>query len=238
MDKSELTIKLYADGADIDSMIEMNKKSYISGFTTNPTLMKKAGVNNYVDFATNACKKITDKPISFEVFSDDFEIMEKEAQKLSQFGKNIFVKIPITNAVGISSIPLIKKLSDQGIKVNVTAILTLDQVKKSVDALNENTGGIISVFAGRIADAGVDPKPIMRETVRLTKEKRNIEVLWASCREVYSIIEAQECGVDIITVTNDLLKKMDNFGKELEQFSLETVNMFANDAKFLGFTIL
>lgn len=233
----DLKIAIYADGADINGMLEMYQKSYIKGFTTNPTLMKKAGVTSYTEFAKKAVKEIPDLPISFEVFADEFEQMEKEALILSGYGKNVFVKIPITNAKGESSVPLVKKLSEQGVNLNVTAIFTVEQVKSVLEVLSDNTHNIISVFAGRIADAGVDPEDIMKETVALCKEKGAMS-LWASCREVFNIIQADRCGVDIVTVTNDLLAKTSNFGKDLEQFSLETVQMFERDGKSLGFSIV
>jgi len=214
----------------------MYKKSYSKGFTTNPTLMKKAGVTSYTEFAKKAVQEIPDLPISFEVFADEFDRMEKEALILSGYGKNVFVKIPITNAKGESSVPLIKRLSEQGVNLNVTAIFTIEQVKSVLAVLSDNTQNIISVFAGRIADAGVDPEDIMKETAALCKEKGAMS-LWASCREVFNIIQADRCGVDIVTVTNDLLAKTSNFGKDLEQFSLETVQMFERDGKSLGFSI-
>ena len=237
MKLEDLKIAIYADGADINGMLEMYKKSYIKGFTTNPTLMKKAGVTSYTEFAKKAVQEISDLPISFEVFADEFDMMEKEALILSGYGKNVFVKIPITNAKGESSVPLIKRLSEQGVNLNVTAIFTVEQVKSVLDVLSNKTQNIISVFAGRIADAGVDPEDIMKETAALCKEKGAMS-LWASCREVFNIIQADRCGVDIVTVTNDLLAKTSNFGKDLEQFSLETVQMFERDGKSLGFSIM
>jgi len=236
MKMEDLKVAIYADGADINGMLEMYKKSYIKGFTTNPTLMKKAGVTSYTEFARKAVQEISDLPISFEVFADEFDLMEKEALILSGYGKNVFVKIPITNAKGESSVPLIKRLSEQGVNLNVTAIFTIEQVKSVLAVLSEGTQNIISVFAGRIADAGVDPEDIMKETAALCKEKGAMS-LWASCREVFNIIQADRCGVDIVTVTNDLLAKTSNFGKDLEQFSLETVQMFERDGKSLGFSI-
>ena len=237
MKLEDLKIAIYADGADINGMLEMYKKSYIKGFTTNPTLMKKAGVTSYTEFAKKAVEEIPDLPISFEVFADEFDLMEKEALILAGYGKNVFVKIPITNAKGESSVPLIKRLSEQGVNLNVTAIFTIEQVKNVLAVLTEGTQNIISVFAGRIADAGVDPEDIMKETAALCKEKGAMS-LWASCREVFNIIQADRCGVDIVTVTNDLLAKTSNFGKDLEQFSLETVQMFERDGKSLGFSIV
>lgn len=234
----DLTITLYADGADLDGMIEEYKKGYVKGFTTNPTLMKKAGVKDYVTFAKAAIEAIPDLPISFEVFAEDFDGMEKEAKVLSELSDNVYVKIPIMNAKGESSIPLIKRLSEQGIKLNVTAIFTLEQVEATVAAFKEGTKNIVSVFAGRIMDAGVDAVPIMVKVKEICKSKPGTLSLWASCREVFNIVQADQAGTDIVTVTNDLLKKLPNLGKDLTQFSLETVQMFDRDSKALGFSII
>ncbi|MFM1524115.1 MULTISPECIES: transaldolase [Helcococcus] len=233
-----MKIKIYADGADINGMLEEYNKGIVSGFTTNPSLMKKAGVKDYKTFAKEVTSKIKDLSVSFEVFGDDFETMKKEALILKEYGENVFVKIPIQNTKGESSIPLIKELSSLGVNVNATAIFTVEQVKEVVNAVSEESNTIISVFAGRIADLGVNPMPIMEESLKLVKTKKNVELLWASTREVYNIIQADELGVDIITVQNDLLKKMNDFGKDLNQRSLETVIDFNNDVKSLGFSIL
>jgi transaldolase len=219
-------------------MVEMYKAGFISGFTTNPSLMKKAGVKDYEDFALKAVKAIPDMPLSFEVFSDDIETMEKEARKIAEWSPNIYIKIPVTNTKGESTTPLIKKLSSQGLKLNVTAILTLDQVENVLKNISSNTGAYISVFAGRIADTGVDPIPVMKETANMCKRIPKVESLWASTRELINIFQAQDCGVDIITVTNDILKKIPNIKKNLTQLSLETVQMFYNDAKSLGYKIV
>ena len=216
----DLKVTVYADGADIEAMKEEYKKGYVKGFTTNPTLMKKAGVKDYVTFAKEAIREIPDLPLSLEVFADDFDTMEKEADVIAALGDNVYVKIPITNSKGESSIPLIKKLSAKGIKINATAILTLDQVRAVVDAFEPGTKNIVSVFAGRILDTGVDAVPIMKEVT------------------LYNIIQADQCGTDIITVTNNILAKLPNLGKDLTQLSLETVQMFVNDGKSLGFSIL
>ncbi len=237
MKLEDLKITLYADGADIEGMKEEYKKGIVKGFTTNPTLMKKAGVKDYVSFAKEAIKEIPDLPISLEVFADDFDQMEKEARVIASLGKNVFVKIPITNSKGESSIPLIEKLSKDDIKLNVTAIFTLEQVKNTVAAFKDGTENIVSVFAGRIMDAGVDATEIMKETQKLCATKPGTLSLWASCREVYNIIQADQCGTDIVTVTNDLLKKLSGLGKDLDQFSLETVQMFVRDGQSLGFKI-
>ncbi len=234
----DLKVTVYADGADIEGMKEEYKKGYVKGFTTNPTLMKKAGVKDYMSFAKEALKEIPDLPLSLEVFADDFETMEKEAKVLSALSDNVFVKIPITNSKGESSIPLIKKLSEEGIRLNVTAILTLSQVRETVEAFKEGTENIVSVFAGRILDTGVDAMPIMKEATEICRTKPGTLSLWASCREVYNIIQADQCGVDIITVTNAILAKLPNLGKDLTQLSLETVQMFVNDGRSLGFSIL
>ena len=237
MKLEDLKIAIYADGADISGMAEMHRKGFIKGFTTNPTLMKKAGVTDYMKFVQNVLSEIPDLPISFEVFADDFEMMEKEAVVLSGYGKNVFVKIPITNSKGEPSIPLISALSKKGVNLNVTAVFTVGQAKAVLDVLEDGTENIISVFAGRIADAGVDPEVIIGQVAKLCRQKEGTMCLWASCREVFNIIQAERCGADIITVTNDLLAKLGNVGKDLKQFSLETVRMFERDGRSIGFYI-
>ena len=234
----DLTIDIYADGADVDGMLEMKKRSYVKGFTTNPSLMKKAGVQDYVSFAQKVLSEIRDLPVSFEVFSDDFATMEVEAKKLASLGENVYVKIPVMNTRGEASYDLIRKLSDEGLHLNVTAIFTLDQVYDVVNALNDEVDSIVSLFSGRIADAGVDARTHTRAAVALCRTNKSAKLLWASCREVYNIIEAQEAGADIITVTNDILRKVSNIGKDLRQYSQETVQMFADDSKSLGFSII
>ena len=233
-----LKIKIFSDGADVGEMEKASKLGIISGFTTNPTLMKKSGITDYKKFALEAISKVNNLPISFEVFSDDFESMEKEAIIISEWGENVYVKIPVTNTKRESSVDLIKSLDKRGIKLNITAILTLNQVQDLFDNLNENSKSIISVFAGRIADTGVDPIPIMKKAKSILSPKRNLELLWASSRELLNIFQAQECGCDIITVTNDLLKKLKMVGTDLGDLSLETVKMFYNDAKSAGYRIL
>ena len=233
-----LKIKIFSDGADVSEMENASKLGIISGFTTNPTLMKKSGITDYKKFALEAISKVNNLPISFEVFSDDFESMEKEAIIISEWGENVYVKIPVTNTKRESSVDLIKSLDKRGIKLNITAILTLQQVQDLFDNLNENSKSIISVFAGRIADTGVDPIPIMKKAKSILSPKRNLELLWASSRELLNIFQAQECGCDIITVTNDLLKKLKMVGTDLGDLSLETVKMFYNDAKSAGYRIL
>lgn len=238
MKLEDLNIAIYADGADLHGMMDMYQKGFVKGFTTNPTLMKKAGVTSYTEFVRQAVRAIPDRPISFEVFANDFETMKAEALALTQYGGQIFVKIPVTNANGESSVPLISTLSKEGVRLNVTAVFTLEQVRRVVDALEDNTQNIVSLFAGRIADTGVDPEPMMRKTAELCGRRPGIKSLWASCREVFNIVQADRCGADIITVTNDLLAKIECLGKDLDEFSLETVRMFERDGRGLGFSIL
>lgn len=234
---SDLKIKIFADGADKNEILKYFNEKFIKGFTTNPTLMKKDGVTNYELFAKEILNKIIDLPVSFEVFSDDFKSMEREARIIDSWGKNVYVKIPITNTKCESSIPLIKKLSLEGISLNITAMLTIDQVEDVAKALSPNTKAIVSVFAGRIADTGRNPIPIMKESARILKNNPNHELLWASCREILNIFQAEECGCDIITVTYDILKKLPIIGKDLNKLSLDTVKMFYNDAQSTGFKI-
>ena len=230
-------IKLFADGADLNGMVEEYKKGIVSGFTTNPTLMKKAGVKSYEEFAKAALKAIPDLSISFEVFSDDLPGMEREARKIGSWGKNVYIKIPITNTKGESTAPLVKKLSHDGLKLNVTAILTIDQVKSVAKVISPDTPSIISVFAGRIADTGVDPMPVMKESIKILKSNPKAELLWASTRELLNLIQAESCGCHIITIPNDILKKIPLVGKDLNQLSLETVQMFFTDAQSAGYKI-
>ena len=232
-----LRVKLFADGAEKHGMIEMYNNPLIAGFTTNPTLMKKAGVTDYEAFAKDILSVIKDKPISFEVFSDDFSEMEKQALRIASWGNNVYVKIPVTNTKGASSVDIIEKLSRAGVKINVTAMMTVEQVKNVLPYLAKGRGGYVSVFAGRIADAGVDPMPIMAEVVELLKNYNQIELIWASPRELYNVVQANEIGCHIITATNDILKKLSSLGKDLTEFSLDTVKMFYNDAKSAGYTI-
>ncbi|HDK7159181.1 transaldolase [Clostridium botulinum] len=238
MKYNDLKIKIFADGADLNGMLDAYNKGIVKGFTTNPSLMKKAGITDYKEFAKEVLAKIKDMPVSFEVFSDDLETMEKEAEVLGNLGENVYIKIPVTNTKGESTAPLIKKLSEKGYHLNVTAIFTIDQVKEVVEALKSGVDSIVSVFAGRIADTGEDPVTIMKEASKICKNKEGVELLWASCREFYSIVEADKCGCEIITVTNDILKKMPNMGKDLKEYSIETVRGFYKDASSLGFSIL
>ena len=238
MKLEDLKIKIFADGADIKAMKDEYHKGIVKGFTTNPTLMKKAGVSDYVSFLNELVHEIPDLPLSFEVFSDDFATMEREALKLSGLGSNVMVKIPISNTKGESSCDLIHRLSEQGVAVNVTAVLTLRQVREAVDALVPGRSNYISVFAGRIADTGINPIPVMTEAAKICHQKAGTELLWASCREVLNIVQAQEAGADIITVTYDILRKLPMIGKDNEVLSLETVRMFYSDAKSLGYSII
>ena len=233
----KLTVQIFADGADKAGMLEMYNKSFIKGLTTNPTLMKKAGIKDYEAFAKDILLEVKDKSISFEVFSDDLDEMEKQALKIATWGENVYVKIPITNTKGIPTYSLIKKLSDKGVKVNVTAIMTLEQVRDVVLSLNPNVPSYVSVFAGRIADTGVDPVPLISAAVQITSMNSKAEVIWASPRELLNIFQADEIGCQIITVTNDLLKKLELVDYNLNEYSLDTVKMFYNDAVAAGFKI-
>ena len=230
-------IKIFADGAEKEKMLELYRSPFISGLTTNPTLMRKAGVKDYKKFALDLLSEIKDKPISFEVFSDEFDEMEMQAMEISSWGNNVYVKIPVTNTKGIPSKSLIQKLSAAGVKVNVTAMMTYEQVADIVPVLNSDMPAYVSVFAGRIADAGVDPLPIMEKIIRLLDNYPNVELLWASPREIFNIVQAESIGCHIITVTNDLLKKLPLLGKDLTEFSLDTVKMFYNDARAAGYSI-
>jgi transaldolase len=229
--------RIFADGADLNSIIEMNKNPIISGFTTNPTLMRKAGVNDYKNFAMEALSIVGDKPISFEVISDEFNEMESQALEINSWGKNVIVKIPITNTKQEISTELIKRLSASGVKINVTAVFTIDQMIKVLPYMTSSQSGYISIFAGRIADAGIDPLPIMAEAVRILADYPHIELIWASPREVFNIVQADQIKCNIITATDDILKKLNLLGKDLSEFSLETVKMFFNDAASAGFNI-
>lgn len=237
MQAQQIKIKLFGDGADLKTMKNIYDEGVVSGFTTNPTLMRNAGVTNYEAFAKSALQVIPDAPISFEVFSDDFDAMEREARKINSWGENVYVKIPITNTKGESSAPLIKKLSHDGLKLNITAILTVEQVETVANALSESTPSIVSVFAGRIADTGRDPVQIMKAAKKILEPNKKAELLWASSRELINIMQAEECGCHIITVTNDILKKLKVVGKDLNELSLDTVKMFYNDAQSVGYNI-
>lgn len=234
----KLSIKVYSDGAVLETMLKDLNSGLVSGFTTNPSLMKKAGITSYVGFAKEVLKDIKEFHVSFEVFADDIETMEKEAEKIASLGENVYVKIPVTNSKGESTVDLMKRLAAKGVKINATAIFTLEQVREVVGALKAGTPGIVSVFAGRIADTGVDPVPIMKEALSICRQKDGVELLWASPRETYNIYQADELGVDIITCTSDLIQKLSLNGKDLTEYSLETVQMFLKDSTSLGFKIL
>ncbi|MEK7509200.1 MAG: transaldolase [Patescibacteria group bacterium] len=233
----KLRLKIFADGAEKDGMLALAKEPFIKGFTTNPTLMKKAGITDYAAFAKDILASITKKPISFEVFSDDFDEMERQARIINAWGENIYVKIPVTNTKKKSAAALVRKLSHEGIRLNVTALLTLVQVKEMTAALSPKTPAIISVFAGRIADTGYDPLPIMKAAKAITLRKKNIELLWASPRQLFDIYNAEAAGADIITVTHDVLKKLDKIGYDHTALSLDTVKMFYDDGQKVGYTL-
>ena len=232
-----LKVKIFADGADKNGMLEMASKPFIKGLTTNPTLMKKAGISDFKAFALDILKEISDKPISFEVFSDDFPEMERQAYEIAGWGNNVYVKIPITNTKQEGVYELIGRLAKNKVKLNVTAMMTLDQVRGVVEKLNPDVPSYVSVFAGRIADTGRDPVPLMTKAVEILKINPLSELIWASPRELLNIFQADIIGCHIITVTNDMLKKLDLVGKDLDDYSLDTVKMFYNDAKSAGFTI-
>ncbi|WP_454927226.1 transaldolase [Abiotrophia defectiva] len=233
-----LSIKVFSDGAVLETMLHDLNSGLVTGFTTNPSLMKKAGITSYIGFAKDVLKEITDYPVSFEVFADDLEGMEQEARRIAALGDNVYVKIPVTNSKGETTAPLIDRLTAEGVKVNVTAIFTVEQVREVVDALKSGTPAVVSVFAGRIADTGVDPMPIMQEALAICRQKEGVELLWASPRETFNIYQADSLGVDIITCTSDLIKKLELKDKDLTEYSLETVQMFLRDSSSLGFTIL
>jgi transaldolase len=233
----ELKVKLFADGADLKGMVEMYERPWIKGFTTNPTLMRKAGVSDYRAFAREVLAAITDRPISFEVFSDEFEEMDRQAQEIASWGANVNVKIPVTNTRGEPSYKLVQKLSSAGIKLNVTAVFTLEQVREVVAHLDPKVPALVSVFAGRIADTGRDPVPHMAEALALVRRCPSAELIWASPRELLNVFHAESVGCDIITVTNDLLAKLASCGKDLGVFSLETVKMFHSDAEKAGYKL-
>jgi len=231
-------IKIFADGASVTSMLEAARDPRISGFTTNPTLMRKAGVADYRAFAREVLAGIRDKPISFEVFADDVAGMRRQAREIAAWADNVYVKVPVTNTRGAPSTDLIRELAAGGVKLNVTALCTLDQVREVAGALAGGAPSVISVFAGRIADTGRDPIPLMREALSICRDvNRRIELLWASPREVLNIVQAAEIGCDIITVTSDLLAKLPLIGKPLDAFSLETVQMFHRDADAAGYEL-
>jgi transaldolase len=234
----KLRVRIFADGADKAGMLGLYANPLIKGITTNPTLMRKVGIQDYESFARDILQSVTAKPISFEVFSDDFPEMRRQALKIASWQKNVYVKIPIMNTRGESALPLVKELGQEGVQLNITAILTLDQVKGVAGALNAAVPSVVSVFAGRIADTGIDPIPAMRESLNILKEQPKAELLWASVREVLNIFQADDCGCHIVTVPHDVLNKAIKLtGTDLTALSLDTVKMFANDAAAAGFTL-
>ncbi|MCW5979235.1 MAG: transaldolase [Bryobacteraceae bacterium] len=234
---ADLRVKLFADGADAASMIRLAANPLIRGFTTNPSLMRKAGIAGYEGFARQVLCAIRDAPVSFEVLSDDFKEMERQARKIAAWGANVYVKIPVTNTSGASSAGLVRRLSGDGLKLNVTAVMSLDQARKVNEALAGDAPAIVSIFAGRIADTGRDPAPIMSAAAEMLAPRPHIELLWASPREVLNIFQADAAGCHIITVTNDLLAKLSTVGKDLDEFSRETVRMFYEDGRESGYEL-
>ncbi|HEY8994452.1 MAG TPA: transaldolase [Lacunisphaera sp.] len=235
---SDLKIQIYADGADKAGILDLYAKPYIKGLTTNPTLMRKAGIRDYEAFARDILQTVTAKPVSLEVLADDFPEMKRQALRLASWGSNVYVKIPITNTRGESSVPLIRELTVDGVKMNLTALLTLQQVKSVAAVLDPKLPVVVSIFAGRIADTGVDPVPVMRASREVLSDHPQAELLWASVREVLNIIQAEQCGCDIVTVTHDILAKAAKLlGMDHDALSLDTVRMFANDALASGYRL-
>ncbi|MHB8241008.1 MAG: transaldolase [Solirubrobacteraceae bacterium] len=232
-----ISTRIFADGADLEGILALAADPRIAGFTTNPTLMRKVGLTDYEKFARELLEHVATHPISFEVFADDAEEMRRQAHAIAAWGENVYVKIPVTSTSGESMAPLVRELSESGVKVNVTALFTTAQVELITAAVAEGADSYISVFAGRIADAGVDPMPIMARSVEIMSGAPQSELIWASPREILNLLQADEVGCHIITITHDLLKKLDGLGKSLEQFSLETVQMFHDDAVAAGFTL-
>ncbi len=234
---SKLNVKIFADGADKQGMLEMYRKPFIQGLTTNPTLMNKAGITDYRGFCKDILTSIQDKPLSFEVFSDDWDEMERQAHEIASWGSNVYVKIPVTNTKSEPCYPLVKRLTSQGVKVNVTAIMTMQQVDSVASHLTSGIASYVSVFAGRIADTGRDPIPLMKAAVERLKPIHGAELIWASPRELLNIIHADSIGCQVITVTNDILKKLELLNRDLDEYSLDTVKMFRSDAVAAGFKL-
>jgi transaldolase len=234
---SELKVKIFGDGADLAGIQELSKKPFIKGFTTNPTLMRKAGVRDYQEFALQVLQLIPDRPVSFEVLADDADTMESQARHIAKWGRNVFVKIPVTNTGREPMYDLARRLSHDGIQINVTALLTLEQVREVTKALHGGAPSNVSIFAVRIADTGRDPVPVMAEAVSILRDNPQSELIWASPRELLNIYHADQCGCHIITVTNDILAKLKLVGKDLSDYSLETVQMFFNDAEKAGYKL-
>jgi transaldolase len=235
---SELKAHIYADGADLAGLLELNRNPLIKGMTTNPTLMRKAGIADYERFAKEALQEVVEKPISFEVFSDDFPEMRRQALKISSWQSNVFVKIPITNTRRESAVPLIGELAREGVKINITAMLTVDQVRQVAEVIDPSVPAIASIFAGRIADTGRDPAPLVCESLRILSHRPKAQLLWASVREVLNIAQADACGCHIVTVPHDILAKaLKLWSMDLDDLSLDTVKMFAGDATKAGYTL-
>ena len=234
---NKLSVKIFADGAETSVMKQMAANPLIKGFTTNPTLMKKAGVSNYEEFGRLIASEFKDYPLSLEVFADDLSSMEAQARQLAAFGDNIYVKIPVTNTKGLSTAPLVHRLSREGIKVNITAVMLLSQVQEMTEALEDGISSYISIFAGRIADAGQDPLPLMQDALKTMQEKSSLELIWASPRELFNVVQAHQIGCHIITATKEILSKLDLIGKDLKEYSLDTVKMFHRDAYEAGYTL-
>jgi transaldolase len=234
---SDLNVKIFADGADKAAMLEMYAKPWVSGFTTNPTLMRKAGIKDYEAFGRDILAAIPDRSISLEVFADEFDEMERQGHEIAGWGNNVYVKIPVTNTRGESSADLVRALSSQGIKLNVTALMSVRQVEEITDALDTGTPSFVSVFAGRVADTGRDPVPLMVDALHVLRANPLAELIWASPRELLNIFQADAIGCHVITVTNDILKKLCFIGKDLDEFSLDTVQMFHRDAETAGFRL-
>jgi len=230
-------VKIFADGADRASILDLAANPLIKGFTTNPTLIRKAGITDYEAFGRSLAREIPNRPFSFEVLSDDFEEMEQQGLRIASWGENVYVKIPITDTRGRSSAALVARLAGQGVKINVTALMTLAQVDAVVPSLSHGPASCISIFAGRIADAGCDPLPILREALARIRPYPQIELIWASPRELFNIVQANQIGCHIITVTHDLLKKLPLIGRDLDEYSLDTVKMFINDARAANFSL-
>lgn len=236
-DLTKLNVKIFADGADLDAIVRVSMEPWVSGITTNPTLMRKAGVTHYEDFGRAVLEKVPHLPVSLEVFSDEFPEMHRQARQIASWGDNVYVKIPVTDTKGASAAGLVRSLSEEGVKLNVTALMTPGQVRTVADSLAAGVPAIVSVFAGRVADTGRDPVPLMRECLRQLNGHEGAELLWASPREVLNLVQADEVGCHIITMTHDLLAKVNGIGRDLEEFSLDTVKMFHDDARAAGYRI-
>jgi transaldolase len=237
MRAEDLNIKIFADGADREGICRLYENPLVRGFTCNPTLMRKAGVETYESFARDILAVVPDRPFSFEVFSDDFDEMERQARKIASWGDNVFVKIPVTNTLGETSARLVRRLASSGVQLNVTALMTIAQVREMAEALADGPHGFVSVFAGRIADTGRDPIPLMAAAVELLRPHSHLELIWASPREILNVVQAAAIGCHVITVTHDLLKKLPILGTTLEEMSLDTVRMFHGDAEGAGYTL-